>query len=95
MVWFGETERILAKLSKTTFTYLIFYGVQEPKCGFSRQLMEILHDTGLPFKHFDILEDSQVREGLKKFSNWPTYPQVIVQVLEPGVFRIRFHQLKN
>jgi monothiol glutaredoxin len=49
--------------------------------------MEILHDTGLPFKHFDILEDSQVREGLKKFSNWPTYPQVIVvQVLEPGCF---------
>jgi hypothetical protein len=56
----------------------LYAGVQEPKCGFSRQLMEILHETSLPFKHFDILEDNQVREGLKKFSNWPTYPQVTV-----------------
>jgi glutaredoxin-related protein len=48
--------------------------------------MEILHETGLPFKHFDILEDSQVREGLKKFSNWPTYPQVTAKVVEPGCF---------
>ena len=40
--------------------------------------MELLGEVGLPFQHFDILEDSEVREGLKKFSNWPTYPQVVI-----------------
>ena len=52
-----------------------------PKCGFSRQLMEILADTtvsgkALEFSTFDILSDEEVRQGLKTFSNWPTYPQV-------------------
>jgi len=51
---------------------------QTPKCGFSRQLMEILHESKLVFDTFDILEDDEVRQGLKKFSNWPTYPQVYV-----------------
>jgi len=50
-----------------------------PKCGFSRQLMGILQDTKLPFNTFDILTDEDVRQGLKKFSNWPTYPQVYVK----------------
>jgi len=49
-----------------------------PKCGFSKTLMGILMEEGVPFKHFDILEDDEVRQGLKKFSNWPTYPQVYV-----------------
>ena len=31
-----------------------------------------------PFSHFDILSDNEVREGLKKFSNWPTYPQLYI-----------------
>jgi len=50
-----------------------------PKCGFSRQLMEIMAETELEFKHFDIFTDEDVRQGLKKFSNWPTYPQVYVK----------------
>jgi len=52
---------------------------KSPKCGFSRQLMEIMHETKLEFKHFDIFTDEDVRQGLKKFSNWPTYPQVYVK----------------
>lgn len=51
----------------------------EPKCGFSRQLMGILQETKIPFGTFDILADEEVRQGLKKFSNWPTYPQVYVK----------------
>jgi len=47
-----------------------------PKCGFSRQLIDIVNDTKLPFETFDILTDEEVRQGLKTFSNWPTYPQV-------------------
>jgi Grx4 family monothiol glutaredoxin len=50
-----------------------------PKCGFSRQVMEMLGETQLKFETFDILTDDTVRQGLKTFSNWPTYPQVYVK----------------
>jgi len=38
--------------------------------------VQLLHEHGVEFEHFDILEDEEVRQGLKKFSNWPTFPQV-------------------
>ena len=47
-----------------------------PRCGFSRQLIDIVNETKLPYETFDILTDEEVRQGLKTFSNWPTYPQV-------------------
>ncbi|XP_043238306.1 glutaredoxin-3-like [Amphibalanus amphitrite] len=50
----------------------------EPKCGFSKQIIEIFNTHGVKFSSFNILEDDEVRQGLKKFSDWPTYPQVYV-----------------
>ncbi|XP_060063256.1 glutaredoxin-3-like [Ylistrum balloti] len=50
----------------------------EPKCGFSRQLVQILNERNVKFSSFDILGDDEVRQGLKKYSNWPTYPQLYV-----------------
>jgi len=47
-----------------------------PRCGFSSQLIDILRNAKVQFDYFDILTDNDVREGLKKLSNWPTYPQV-------------------
>ncbi|CAG0880054.1 unnamed protein product [Cyprideis torosa] len=47
-----------------------------PRCGFSRQLIDILRGKNISFVTFDILEDEEVRQRLKKFSDWPTYPQV-------------------
>lgn len=52
---------------------------EEPKCGFSRTLIGIMNETGVPYGTFDILSDEDVRQGLKKYSNWPTYPQVYVK----------------
>lgn len=49
-----------------------------PKCGFSKTIVGILKDTGVSYSHFDILTDDEVRQGLKKYSNWPTYPQLYV-----------------
>lgn len=50
-----------------------------PKCGFSRKIVELLTKAGFQdFGHFNILSDIEVREGLKKYSNWPTYPQLYV-----------------
>merc|ERR1719333_258831 len=48
----------------------------EPRCGFSRQIVELLKSQKVVYDHFDILTDPAVRQGLKKFSNWPTYPQL-------------------
>ncbi|KAK9267972.1 hypothetical protein L1049_010409 [Liquidambar formosana] len=49
---------------------------EEPKCGFSRKVVEILKEEKVKFGTFNILTDNEVREGLKKFSNWPTFPQL-------------------
>jgi Grx4 family monothiol glutaredoxin len=49
-----------------------------PRCGFSRQVVEILNENQVPFGSFDILSDDDVRQGLKTHSNWPTYPQLYV-----------------
>ncbi len=50
-----------------------------PKCGFSRQIIEMLDETGVPYDAFNIFEDEEVRQGLKEFSNWPTFPQLYVK----------------
>jgi Grx4 family monothiol glutaredoxin len=50
----------------------------QPRCGFSRQLIEILTELQVTFDSFDILEDEEVRQGLKAHSNWPTFPQVYI-----------------
>ena len=48
----------------------------EPRCGFSRKAVALLKEQNVPFTTFDILGDDEVRQGLKTFSNWPTYPQL-------------------
>ncbi len=47
-----------------------------PKCGFSGHVVEILKKLEVEFTTFDILEDEDVRQGLKIYSNWPTFPQL-------------------
>lgn len=51
-----------------------------PECGFSSKIIGIFKEyDALKFEHFNIFEDSELREALKKYSNWPTYPQLYVQ----------------
>ena len=50
-----------------------------PRCGFSRKAVERLQATGHKFGTFDILKDEDVRQELKKFSQWPTYPQLYLK----------------
>ena len=47
-----------------------------PMCGFSANSVAILNNLSVQYKTFNILEDMDIREGLKEFSNWPTYPQL-------------------
>ena len=52
---------------------------QFPMCGFSSQVVQILSYVGVPFKGVNVLEDQEIREGIKAYSNWPTIPQLYVK----------------
>ncbi|KAL2018958.1 hypothetical protein VTK56DRAFT_10252 [Thermocarpiscus australiensis] len=69
----------LDKLVKAAPVMLFMKGTpNEPKCGFSRQLVGILRDNAVKYGFFNILADDEVRQGLKEFAEWPTYPQLWV-----------------
>ena len=50
-----------------------------PQCGFSGQVISALNAIGKPYSYVNIFEDQEVREGLKAYSNWPTFPQLYVK----------------
>ncbi len=50
-----------------------------PQCGFSARVVEVLENLEAPFSTFDILEDEELRSGLKIYSNWPTFPQLYLK----------------
>ena len=52
---------------------------QFPMCGFSGQVVQILGYLGVPYKGVNVLEDQEIREGIKAYSNWPTIPQLYVK----------------
>ena len=50
-----------------------------PQCGFSARVVQILTHLGVPFQTANVLEDPELRDGIKQFSNWPTIPQLYVK----------------
>jgi monothiol glutaredoxin len=52
---------------------------QFPQCGFSGQVVQILDYLGVPYKGLNVLENEELRNGIKAFSNWPTIPQLYVK----------------
>ncbi|KAF8409281.1 hypothetical protein HHK36_005355 [Tetracentron sinense] len=70
------TKRLQQLVDSHTVMLFMKGNPKEPKCGFSQKVVDILKDEGVKFGSFDILSDNEVREGLKKFSNWPTFPQL-------------------
>lgn len=50
-----------------------------PQCGFSATVVQALSNLGVKFSSVDVLQDPEVREGIKAFSNWPTVPQLYVK----------------
>jgi len=51
---------------------------QEPMCGFSRNVKMVLDHHGVPFRDYNVLNEPDLREGVKQYSEWPTIPQVYV-----------------
>ena len=50
-----------------------------PQCGFSAAVVQVLGKLGVQFKGINILEDAEIRQGIKDFANWPTIPQLYVK----------------
>jgi Grx4 family monothiol glutaredoxin len=79
----------------------------DPQCGFSRQACHILDEHKIKYNTFDVLSDNDIREQLKKYSNWNTYPQLYVdgeliggldimkQMIENGEFDLKLKQQKT
>nr|DAD34011.1 TPA_asm: hypothetical protein HUJ06_004651 [Nelumbo nucifera] len=49
-----------------------------PQCGFSNTVVQILKSLNVPFETLNILENEMLRQGLKEYSNWPTFPQLYI-----------------
>ena len=50
-----------------------------PQCGFSAQVVQVLSHLGVKFQSYDVLQDDDLRQGIKEYSNWPTIPQLYVK----------------
>ena len=77
-----ELNKRLKSLIESSAVMLFMKGdPATPKCGFSRQTIELLNEVEAKFGSFDILTDDAVRQGLKTYSDWPTFPQLYVKGL--------------
>ena len=66
-------------LVKENPVFLFMKGTPEqPQCGFSYQVVRILHAQGVEFQSLNVLENQSVREGIKEYSDWPTIPQLYI-----------------
>ena len=98
-------ENKMKNLLQSSRVILFMKGTpSDPQCGFSRQACHILDEHQIKYDYFDVLSDQNMREQLKKYSNWNTYPQLYVdgeliggldimkQMIENGEFQSKFEQ---
>ncbi|KAK7426875.1 glutaredoxin [Neonectria magnoliae] len=72
-----ELFKRLADLVKAASVMLFMKGTpSSPQCGFSRQMVALLRENSVKYGFFNILADDEVRQGLKEYAEWPTYPQL-------------------
>lgn len=50
-----------------------------PMCGFSAAVVQVLSHLAVPFQSYNVLDDMELRQGLKEYANWPTFPQLYVK----------------
>ena len=71
--------RIQSEIDETSVVLFMKGTPVFPQCGFSSTVVQVLTHMGVPFKGVNVLEDADIREGVKQFSNWPTIPQLYVK----------------
>lgn len=72
------TQRIDTAIANNKILLFIKGTKEMPQCGFSARVVQIFTALGTPFTTMNILDDPALREGLKTYSKWPTFPQVYI-----------------
>jgi len=72
------TERIKKQLAENPVILYMKGSPDFPQCGFSGRAVQILEHCGVEYAYVNIFEDPDLREGLKVFSQWPTFPQLYI-----------------
>ena len=73
------TERIQGDVTENPVMLYMKGTAMFPQCGFSARVVQILTHLGVPFHTANVLEDPELRDGVKHYSNWPTIPQLYVK----------------
>ncbi len=71
-------KRIVEQLDSSKVVLYMKGSPSAPACGFSWKTVEVLDAMGVPYKAYNILEDDEIRQGIKMHSSWPTIPQLYV-----------------
>lgn len=75
-----ELKTTLDKVVTSHKVVLFMKGTKDfPQCGFSNTVVQILRSFNVPFETINILENEVLRQGLKQYSNWPTFPQLYIE----------------
>ena len=72
-------DKIKAELDANDVVVFMKGTPQFPQCGFSGQIAQILDHVGVQWKGINVLDDAEIRQGIKDYNNWPTIPQVFVK----------------
>jgi len=76
----SDANARIAEIVSTNDVVLFMKGTPLfPQCGFSSRAIAILEHLGVPFESVDVLQDMEIRQGIKEFSDWPTIPQLYVK----------------
>ena len=71
-------DRIRNTIEKNKIVIFMKGNRHFPQCGFSAATVEVFEHLGVPFETVDVLQDMEIREGVKQFTKWPTIPQVFI-----------------
>ncbi|MFN8847974.1 MAG: Grx4 family monothiol glutaredoxin [Bdellovibrionales bacterium] len=75
----SEVKQKIDSLLDKNKVVLFMKGTQSfPMCGFSARACNILQDLGVSFVDVNVLEDEEIRQGIKEYGNWPTIPQLYI-----------------
>uniref|UniRef100_A0A1I8EEK3 Glutaredoxin n=2 Tax=Wuchereria bancrofti TaxID=6293 RepID=A0A1I8EEK3_WUCBA len=91
----SNNERLKALINKAPLMLFMKGSPEAPQCKFSKKIIEVLAGVNAAYSFFDILKDDEVREGLKEYSNWPTYPQLYLNGELIGGLDVVTEELKN
>ncbi len=91
-----ETKERIENLLNENEVVLFMKGTKSfPQCGFSSRAVAILKELGVEFSDVNVLEDDEIRSGIKEFGNWPTIPQLYVKKQLVGGSDIMMEMFEN